>query len=320
MILGKTIISIHYLEMEKDTKLELVQELLVSNQTLILDNIFKSESLRCAIGLNEIKSIYDNGSFAYIDLTSDADTSNFSEYEYLLNILQFVEFFFQALWLVKDNSIKSDLGHLIYNSDDGLKIHSNLIHTTYSNCLGKFEKVHFSKEELLIAIELFPIIIVNMTSEEKSHSTTINLSTKVTRLARAIYFLQSARSSIDLGTKLTHYCSILESIFSVSSSELKHRLSETVSLFLASEKDERLTIYKTLQNAYDIRSAIVHGDGVHSKYLKNNNALLVETVQYTDEIIRRSFRKIIASESLYDLFTIKTKDDIVNFNQSLIFK
>jgi hypothetical protein len=159
---------------------------------------------------------------------------------------------------------------------------------------------------------------IHYVGDELSHES-VKVTSKISRLARAFYFLQSARSSEDIGTKLALYCSVFESIFSISNTELKHRLSETVAFFLTNDSKERLEIYKTLQMAYDIRSSIVHGDGIQSKFLKNDFQLLKQIATQTDEILRRSIKKVILSTELYDLFTTKSRDDISNYIQNIIF-
>ena len=318
MISTKLIIGIYNFGLETNTEFELFDKVILSNNKSHLDNIFNTETLKNIVGQNELQLLYNNGTFLFSELNFDFDDKDFNEHVHLSNFLFLIELFCQALWLVKDNSVTSQFGHLAYSIKDNPSVYSNLWVTSYTNKFGQFATTYFDNDDLQQAKKLLPMVFAMNHVGEKLDSL-IKLSSKQTRLTRALYFLQSARGSNDMGTKLAHYCSVLESIFSVSSFELKHRLSETVALFLSTEKDERIKIYREMQNAYDIRSAIVHGDGVPDKYLKNNFSLLKQIVTSSDHIVRKCLNKIIATNELFKLFTEKTQDDITRFNQSLIF-
>lgn len=319
MIHVKIIIAIHHLNLASKTTVKFVEQVIISNDKKILDKLFENKSIKEVIGLNEIQSLYDHGTFLYIETFLDINEDNFNERNYLISQLLLIEMLCQSFWLVKDNSIKTELGHLIYSSEKRLRIHSNLWTSSYTNCLGISEKTIFSEEEIKSAMIFFPSIVQSL-SADKNFNPSIKLTSKTNRLGRGLYFLQSARSQVDIGTKLSHYCSVLESLFSVSNAELKHRLSETIALFLSDTKVDRLKIYKTIQSAYDIRSAIVHGDSIPEKFLRNDYILLKETVEFTDTYIRKCFSKILNSQKLTILFTAEQKEKVIEFIQNLIFE
>ncbi|MFT3678673.1 MAG: HEPN domain-containing protein [Ferruginibacter sp.] len=319
MIKIDVLVGIHHLKLSANSNHQLVDDVVLSNDPEVLNSIFKNKSIKEVIGLNEIKSLHDNETFLHVKTSFDVGIDEFDEKNYLINMLLMVELMCMSFWMIKDNSIKSELSHIICETGNAFKIHSNFWNAPYSNCLGKNEDVTFSEDELLLSFSIFPSIFEALHAKE-DFDRSIKLTSETNRLGRAFYFLQSARASEDIGTKMAHYCTVFESLFSISNSELKHRLSETVALFLSVSKDDRVKIYRTLQNAYDIRSSIVHGDAISSKYLKNNFTLLKETIKDTDDYIRGCFMKIVNSNDLMKLFTKEPKEKIIEFVQNLIFE
>lgn len=322
MVNTKIFTSIFYLEITEKCSENILEELnlFVTNDITHVKEIFKSQQTRNMIGLNEAHSLENSKCIFYQPNYFDTTFEEFDEKGCLVNTLVHLQMFYHSLWLVKDNAIHSELTYLVYDDEKHIGVHSNLWTSFYTDSQGKLENVIFTIDEIRLAIKLYPVILELNNRETPLSNVSIKLSSKTSRLSRALYFVQAARTSADIGTKISLYCSVLESIFSVSNTELKHRLSETVAFFLEQEIDCRKTIYKTLQNAYDIRSAVVHGDGIPAKFLKNEADLLFGSVKETDVIIRRCLRKIFAEASLYDLFTNKTRDEINLYLQDIIFK
>ena len=211
------------------------------------------------------------------------------------------------------------MGHLIYNTKENPIIHSNIWEHSYKNKIGEREFIIFSELEIKKAILYFEKIVLAAYIPQNSKSS-IKFTAYTSRLARAIYFLQSARISDDIGIKIAHFCSVFESLFSTSTSELRHRLSETIANFIGIDKEDRLSIYKSLQHAYDIRSSIVHGDMISSKFTKEDYKLIFSTITAADNILRKCFQKILDSEEIYELFTVKTKEQVNEFIQGLLFR
>jgi len=319
MLKTKKFSSIFNLEIEENIEMNFLDLITLTNKNDFFEKIFNPEDLKIVFGLNETQSVYNNKLILYNEQTYETNYDDFNDREYLIRFLLLGEIFCQCLWLIKDNSVCFELAHLIYNINGEIKVHSNFWNSLYTDSKGSISTVEFDTKELEEVFSLLPIVfsIYSFTPENISRS--VMVTSKLSRISRALYFLQSARNCQDIGTKIAHYCSVFESLFSVSNTELKHRLSETVSFFLETEGKKRLNVYKTLQAAYDIRSSIVHGDGIQSKFLKNNSELLFIIASETDEILRQSILKILSDEKLLDLFSNKTKDDINLFNQNLIF-
>lgn len=276
------------------------------------------------IGLNEKSFIKKSNAFIYNNFTyKDATFKDFEPNPNLKKLLVISEFYCQALWIIKDNSVQFEQAHLIFSEKTNefmeVNVHSNFWNSAYSNAIGQRITTEFTREEIeeseLIFLSIFS---ANISSEQKNNSS-ILLTNSLSRLVRAFYFLRSARTTSDIGTKISIYISVLESLFSVSNNELRHRLSENIAFFLSDYSEERMEIYKTVQTAYDIRSSIVHGDGLQSRFIKNDAKLLLENAIETDSILRNCFKKILQNDKLYDLFTTDDKKVISNYFKGLIF-
>ena len=314
--------SVLYLETETNLSLNIIKEFGfgISNKKAFVEAKMNRRNVKEVIGLAEHYNILNIGLVFFLEEDEKHYSTNFVERDYLIRFLKLSAFFCQALWMVKDNSVHYELGHLFYDANNSLNVHSNMWSSSYSTSIGTVETTYFNKEEIVEAINILPAVISINLLKKPLENESIRLTSKISRLSRAFYFLTSARNTDDIGTKVSIYCSVLESLFSISNSELRHRLSETVSFFLENEYENKIKLYKILKLAYDIRSSVVHGDGLQSRFLKNESKLLLSTAKDTDEIIRRCFRKIISDEFLYKLFTEKDKDEIGLYFQELIFK
>lgn len=314
--------AVFYLETEKNLSLDIIKEIGfgISSKKSLVEKKMNRRNVKEIIGLAEHHSILNIGLILFLKEDEKDYPTEFDERNYLIRFLKLSEFFCQALWMVKDNSVHYELGHLFYEANNSLNVHSNMWNSSYSTSVGTVEPTYFNKAEIVEAINILPAVISINLLKKPLENESVRLTSKISRLSRAFYFLTSARNTDDIGTKISIYCSVLESLFSISNSELRHRLSETVSFFLENEYGNKIKLYKILKLAYDIRSSVVHGDGLSSKFLKSESKLLLSTAKDVDDIIRRCFRKIISDEFLYELFTEKDKDEIGLYFQELIFK
>ena len=312
------IISINELALSELCAYEVTPDFFLTNNKKILENITNNFSTISIIGFNEINALQNKTCYFHYSKSLTNDISAFHDRSFLINHLVLIELFCQALWIIKDNSVYSEMGHLVYGDIADPFVHTNNWEHSFKNCFGTNETVEFTKTEIensiIIFYKLFKISYAGKEIEQFAKITATS-----SRLSRALYFLESARITADIGVKIANYCTVLESIFSVSTTELRHRLSESVAHFIGTDKINKTEIYKTLQIAYDIRSSIVHGDGISAKFTKNNFELLKTTITKTDDILRKCFQKILNDETLIELFTKKSKEDINTFNQNQIF-
>jgi len=320
MIKTHSFTSIYFIDVDDNIDKIIAYNFRISSNLNRINSILQTGNVKNIIGFNEAQSLESSKCVFYNNFDYDIAVEKFNDRNCLISTLLLSEFFYHALWLIKDNSVQCELAHLLFFTEKSYSIHSNFWSSSYSNSIGNTESTYFSSSDLDNAIRLFPIILQTNKQDTPTENSAIKVTSKTSRLSRAFFFIQSARSTHDIGTKISLYCSVLESIFSISTSELKHRLSEAVSFFLENTSVSRKITYKSLQNAYDIRSSVVHGDGIQSKFLKNDAQLLLNTAKETDEILRRCIRKIIESSELYELFTVKNKGEVGEYLQNLIFE
>jgi hypothetical protein len=275
-----------------------------------------SDDIAKVIGLYSTSDFFKKKCFIYYDAyLFDPDCRGG---EYLKSFLNMNILFCQALWLCKDNAVMPGLGYLKFFSDSQLMIQTFYTNALYSNHKGCFDQSKFTTDELNKAVKYLPLLL-NLASGGELNPYT-NLHKNVNRIARALLFMQSARISPDLGSKVAHYCSCFESLFSISTVELKHRLSETIAFFLESESLIARDVYEDLKLAYDLRSLVVHGSIISSKYSKNEFELLIKTVENCDNYIRLIIQKIMSNQNLLKIYRNGTDDDLSNHLIELIFK
>ena len=210
---------------DESLSMEIDDNFLLSNNPETIENFFTEEAIPLA-GINEVKQVYQLRTF--LSLKEDLPITGFDEKKSLISVIQKASLFCQALWLVKDNAVRTELSHLKFKTPYNEILHSNFISAFYTNALAAKETTQFNLEELHEAIKFFSTLY-EISYIELSPFT--NLRQDITRITRAFYFLQSARVCDDIGTKISQYCTAFECLFSVSNSELKHRLSETIAFF-----------------------------------------------------------------------------------------
>lgn len=322
MLKTNSIAAIHYLESEDSIDEFILPEfnLKITNNADSYADILTDKDFQSIVGLNEFNFLSCNKLVLLNRFQYDITVEEFQPFLNLEKILILSEIYCQTLWLIKDNAVQFELAHLIYENEGLKTVHSNFWNSSYSLSTGVREAKQFTKEEISKAKELFQLVLINNFNSNEKVNDNVLLTSTVSRLNRAFYFLRAARTTSEIGTKVSLYCSVLESLFSVSTTELKHRLSETVAFFLSQDFKIRKSIYQTIQNAYDIRSSVIHGDGIQSKFLKEDAKILKVTAIGTDDVLRKCFLKILESEELYQLFTEKSKAEISEFFQNLIFQ
>lgn len=224
-----------------------------------------------------------------------------------------------SLWLVKDNSVNMDTGFLITDvpSPPYTAVASNVWSARFSNSSGGFEATHFSREELKEAARLLTIWLGPQEKLNLGDDADLALFGSAGRLNRLIYFVQAARAQNRRPMKIALYCTCLETLFSTDSDELRHKLSERVARVLGQDPTKRREIYDQVRRAYDIRSAVIHGDVLTKKY-RNSNAL-EQCSAMCDQLLRRAITKILLDADLLKTFSGR-KGTLNAFFTELIFE
>lgn len=245
------------------------------------------------------KSIINSEIIIYKYFKFENGTPNDS---FLLPCITYVKCFCNAIWLLKDNNVNCEEGYLFYQVDDTINVHTNFYSVLYTSCDLNKNVLNIDRDELRTVRNIYQ----NYLSSEPTDSTNkLSLLTEdFDRISRALLLLHQVRAQPDLGLKIANYITTLEAIFSTSSNEITHQLSERVAFFCANNSTERLEIYKKLKNAYSIRSLIIHGDKLSSKRVSELENISKEC----DVILRKSLLKILQSDELLNIFKSKAEN------------
>ncbi|GET33245.1 hypothetical protein PbJCM13498_21080 [Prolixibacter bellariivorans] len=313
----KLLVGLHDIQIDTNLKkgVELDTNVFLTNDKGIIKELIP-EKLIPVIGLNEYHNLLSLNAFVYA--TIKIPKKKFDERTVLTHFLELNALLCQAFWLIKDNSVKMELGHLIYRKDNYLNTHSNYLSSMYTTQLGDSKLTKFSSGEIQHIGDLQRFLF--FISQNKTKQKYTKLVKEHNRVQRAFLFIQSARCATDIGIKVAEFCTAFECLFAVSTSELKHRLAEIISILLGKEKKEKLEIYKHIQKAYDLRSAVVHGDSIPSRYSKMEFQLLKETSNNCDEYLRQIFNDFISDENLLNTFIDYPKDELQDYFLGLLFK
>jgi hypothetical protein len=117
--------------------------------------------------------------------------------------------------------------------------------------------------------------------------------------------------------KIIDYNTCLESLYASGPGDLTRKISQRGSMILATTEEERESVYKFLKFVYNLRSGLVHGEGVRNLKYDGKN-VSIEDVSYSLEEYARSsikvFLKLIISYNGND----KNKKIVSDIDMSLI--
>ena len=210
-----------------------------------------------------------------------------------------VQLFLLALWLVKDNSVNFELGFLEYphGNPHGSTVTSNFRAVRFSKADGSFDLMEFTDSEARNSRDLFAKLFGADVVDRDEYRGFL-VPEDFNRLSRVFYFVQAARGSSDLGSKIARYVTCFEALFCTDSSEMAHKLAERVAFFLGDNAAERTNIFKSIKAAYSVRSKVVHGDKIGKKLAEQASDLC----GICDELLRKSLAKILTTRGLPEIF------------------
>lgn len=198
------------------------------------------------------------------------------------------QLFSNALWFVKDNSVTPYITTIC--SDESIQPVCLRRGVYYTNSKGLFSEADFSSDEINKAMEWYSILdqftikkkgdSIDLTKELINMSNYINFD--VSSFQRIYYYLDNARTTGFLPSKIASYISILECVVAVKGENVQ-KVSERIAYFIAEDADERIKIYEDIKKIYDLRSCYVHGSQISGK----KHSTLSEISQRADEIVRK---------------------------------
>lgn len=233
----------------------------ITNNRETIRALLKSEYLPI-LGSLEVSDILKADTVVY---SLDKIPEDLTPEQYLIVKLYRVKAFEMATWFMQDNSINSEQGFLLYKKDGMPTVSGNFIATLHLKATGEDICLNMKREELRLIRKFFR---QNLYIEKHIYTLpTTQLTKGTSRISRAYYLVQSARSQSDLALKISLYCSVLEAIYITNASEIVHQLAERVAYFLEEDGELRYKTYRALKKAYDVRSKIVHGDVIKQSAL-----------------------------------------------------
>ncbi|PFY69697.1 HEPN domain-containing protein [Bacillus wiedmannii] len=116
------------------------------------------------------------------------------------------------------------------------------------------------------------------------------------RFLRALRFLFLARRQSFVPEKITSLKSAMESLLSTSNSELKFQVSSRACKIIGGDLEEKKNNYDIIREAYDLRSAYVHGGELVGKY-RRENGKLTSLATNMDDVMRKLMKELIENHS-----------------------
>lgn len=276
---------------------------LLPGVTIIRDRVkirkILNKELRENAGLIEFDHLYNANHIIFADLKDDFFPSSASSADALLSWLLWIDMLVNTSWLIKDNGILCEIAYC--NKTEGKKSsewsnNSLMSMFTFSNGV-RHRSIELTIEDL-------------SEWEKKNHkvqdylfnnNSTVSdsfLDAKYSRYGRALSFIKSAKREYNPAMKIAHYCSALESLFSTDSSELSHKLSERVAVFLKPYGFEPLKTFDEIKSFYNIRSKVTHGDSLKSSKVNS----IPEESKKLDIYLRNIMNIILESDELMKIF------------------
>ncbi len=139
-----------------------------------------------------------------------------------------------------------------------------------------------------------------------------DIQTNKGRVWIALWLNEFAYQERQTEFRILYFVMALESLFGISNSELRFRLSLTTARFISNDFGERDEIFTNIKKAYDIRSGIVHG---LRKELELSDLRFAEI--NLREYLRRALLKIMQDRSLIQIFE-STDEDYNKFIKNLV--
>jgi len=279
------------------------------------------------IGSLEYRALIDNHQAIYWKLPEDyaevVRGNQFAAEETLRLFLGlFCRAILHALWLVKDNAVNCDTGFLWYPRPLGQTDHaSNYLPSLNRTHKGELDVTAFSELEIKLARTYFEEHVIDMMTSGWDPTRPETAPVKrpishksVPRLARAQSFAFSARETDDLGKKISLYMTCMEVIFSRDSSELAHKLSERVALFVGQDGGSKREVFRLMKRAYGIRSKVLHGDHLSA----SDERELAFVSEKADALLRQIFRRLFDDPSVRIVHE-GSREDLDEYFASLMF-
>lgn len=289
--------------------LEIEQNFRLGCDSEVLGALIETYKYPIEIGLLEVQAFAECPNYAYALTRYRDEEATFG------SAMAFVRFFtiksqlfLLGLWMVKDNSCNAGAAFLCVKENSGqLQYIADRMNIVYFNTECRFVDTQFTDAELKRAIEFFhhfDRVIPKV--EQKVADTQRTALTHESRIGRALYFVQAARTQNEIGLKAAFYSMAFEALLSTDTTGVNHRIAERTALFITEPGQGRRDVYRDVHDLYNFRSTVVHGSPIKGKDLEK----LLELVKRCDSHLRTAFIKIIEDAALADLFAKHSPDAV----------
>ncbi|WP_099330235.1 HEPN domain-containing protein [Clostridium paraputrificum] len=234
-----------------------------------------------------------------------------------------------ALWFIRDNAITPYWTTI--SSTENIEPQILRRNVYYSNAVGEYDIVSFTKKELGEAMMWYGIIDKLLVKKEINSidmpdgllNTTKYIGENLTSFQRAYMYLVTARKTEFLPAKISSYISLLECICAVKG-ENTQKVSERIAYLIGNNVEDRIRIYDDIKSIYDFRSLYVHGSQITEK----KHLVLPQVCKKADEIVRNVLSKIFIEHTDLNYMTKRDKgnsnsknsDDVDRWFNELIFR
>lgn len=273
-------------------------EMRISNDPKV-KSTFLTDGFQSMVGVLEFKHLNECNVFLYSSEEVPEDTNPL---EYLNSKMYCAQDLLMATWLKSDNCINFELCFLITEKGQSFGVTSNFLSHRYHAASGNDEEIKLSRKQLQ-TIRKIHIERLGIKSDQSPIPDSQFLPDNL-RLGRALTWMNAARGNFDFSVRVANFCTALETLFSTSSSEIAHQLSERVSTFLEEKLEERLAVYKKVKKAYELRSRIVHGSTTTKKASKNPKDTSIEI----ESISKRVVLKIVENDAIFEAFNTSDEE------------
>ena len=273
-------------------------DLKISNSKSVAARLITNQ-LPSRIGELELQRILSGDPFVYTVATFPLDeATEENQLSLLFTCMVHTQQFMNMLWLVKDNSVNFELGFLQYPFTKGpgmVRVSSNGLNRAFCKADGNRSQVIFNANEIKEAIAYHRLFFGGRAFELFDPSSPRVPVGEITRLSRAIYFLQAARATWNLPEKVAFYCTSFESLVSTSPTELAHQVAERVAFLIGADGSDSVEVYRNLKRAYGTRSKLVHG----GKLTSGTERYLTDS-KNCDTYLRRLIHVLIGDQQVRD--------------------
>ncbi|MGP4072853.1 hypothetical protein ACTWQB_09905 [Piscibacillus sp. B03] len=315
--------SVYNFELDKvlNRGINIVKGIRLSNSKARLDRYVDDFFYELA-GKLEVDELYDKP-FLYYEGNIEKGEVDFDRenerLDFLDRYLRLAQSFSNQLWLTKDNSVTVQQGFLYVKCSDGTphSITSNMRTPLFFNAQAENEKITFNNEEIIeLTNRLDTLDYEYLDSGNDEMSLVVNTASN--RIERFNYFLQSTRTQTHLPSRLSMYCTLLETLLSTDKNEITHKISERLARILGNTYKERNEIFSFVKNAYLVRSSFVHGDKLPKKY--RNIEKLKEMSICFDNYLRSLFIFILSDEKVNQLYKDDNNETLNEFFKEIVLK